>query len=82
MILSFFFQGIGKGLPSLVLASARQIIFLFPALLFLPRMFGVTGLWAAFPIADGLSFVLTIVWTGMEFRRQGMHFRVRYKQGI
>ena len=82
VILSFFFQGIGKGLPSLVLASARQIIFLFPALLLLPRMFGVTGLWAAFPIADGLSFVLTIVWTGMEFRRQGMHFRVRYKQGI
>lgn len=81
MVLSFFFQGIGKGLPSLVLASARQIVFLFPALLALPAMFGVTGLWAAFPVADGLSFILTVVWTGIEFHRQGMHIRLRYRQG-
>ncbi len=78
MILSFFFQGIGKGLPSLVLASARQVIFLLPCLLILPRMFGLTGLWMAFPIADVLSIILTLIWTGIEFRRQGIRFRLRY----
>jgi len=78
MVLSFFFQGIGKGLPSLVLASARQVIFLLPALLIFPRMFGLAGLWAAFPASDVLSVILTLIWTSIEFRRQGIRFRLRY----
>ena len=78
MILSFFFQGIGKGVPSMVLASARQIIFLLPSLLILPRMFGLTGLWVAFPVADALSIILTLIWTNVEFRKQGIRFRLRY----
>ena len=78
MILGSFFQGIGKGLPSLVLASARQIIFLLPALLILPRIFGLAGLWAAFPVADALSLILSLVWASIEFRRQGLRFQLRY----
>lgn len=74
IVTTFFFQGIGKGLPSLVLACARQVIFLVPALLILPRIFGLIGLWVAFPVADGLSIVLTLFWTSIEFRRQGIHF--------
>jgi putative MATE family efflux protein len=80
MILSHFFQGIGKGLPSLVLASARQIIFLLPLLLIFPRIFGLTGLWISFPISDVLSIVLTLTWTSIEFRRQGIKFRLRYQR--
>jgi len=78
MVLSFFFQGIGRGFPSLVLASARQIIFLLPGLLIFPRLFGLTGVWMSFPIADVLSLILTLIWTGIEFRRQGIRFRLRY----
>jgi len=78
MILSSFFQGIGKGIPSMVLASARQILFLLPALLILPRIFGLTGVWASFPVADSLAVILTLVWTGIEFHRQGIRFRLRY----
>ena len=74
IVTTFFFQGIGKGLPSLVLACARQVIFLVPALLILPRIFGLIGLWVAFPVADGLSIVLTLFWTSIEFRRQGIRF--------
>jgi len=81
MVVTFFFQGIGKGLPSLVLASARQVIFLIPGLLILPRMFGLTGLWVAFPVADALSIILTLTWTSIEFRRQGISFRLRYAKG-
>ena len=77
---TFFFQGIGKGLPSAVLASARQVLFLLPALFILPPLFGLTGLWATFPVADGLSTVLTLVWTGIQFRKMGIPFRLRYKQ--
>ena len=78
MVITFFFQGIGKGLPSLVMAASRQLIFLVPALLILPRLFDLVGLWAAFPVADGLSIVLTIIWTYIEFRKQGIRFRFRY----
>jgi len=76
-ILSFFFQGIGRGLPALVVASSA-FIFRLPALLILPRIFGLTGLWVAFPVADALSVVLALIWTSNEFRRQGIRFRLRY----
>jgi len=78
MILSFFFQGVGRGLPALVLASARQIIFLLPVLLIFPELFGLAGVWASFPTADILSTTATMVWAGIEFRRQGIPFRLRY----
>jgi len=79
MILTFFFQGIGKSLPSIVLASARQIVFLFPALLILNSLIGLNGIWAAFPVADILAFILAIIWAGIEFRRLEIPFRLRYK---
>ena len=78
ILVSFFFQGIGKAIPSLILASARQVIFLIPGLLILPRLFGVVGLWAAFPVADVLSMLLTLIWIGIEFRNQGMALQLRY----
>ena len=76
--LSAFFQGLGRGIPSLVLTSARQIIFLLPALLILTRYFGLTGLWASFPTADGLAITLCLVWTTYEFRRLKIPFKLRY----
>jgi len=76
---TFFFQGIGRGLPSLVLAVSRQVIFLLPLLFILPRFFGLIGLWATFPVADGLSIILTIIWVTTEFRRLGIPFRWRYQ---
>ncbi len=78
IIVSFFFQGIGKAIPSLILASARQVIFLIPALLILPRLCGVVGLWIAFPVADLLSILFTLIWIGIEFRNQGLPFQLRY----
>lgn len=77
-VLTFFFQGIGKGFPSLVVASSRGLIFLVPALLILPRLFGLVGLWVAFPVADALSIMLTLVWTVIEFRKQGIKLSLRY----
>jgi Na+-driven multidrug efflux pump len=77
IIAGFFFQGIGKGAAALIVVSARQIIFMIPGLLILPRLFGLTGLWAAFPVADGLSILLTLIWTAVEFRKQEIRFHLR-----
>ena len=78
MTLAMFFQGIGKGLAALVMASARDVILLIPSVLILPRIFGLTGLWVARPVADGLSIIVTLSWAIIEFRRQGIPFRLRY----
>lgn len=43
-----------------VMALSRQGIFYIPAILILPRMFDITGIALAQPVADILSFVLTI----------------------
>jgi putative MATE family efflux protein len=75
--LSSFFQGIGKPIPALVIASSRQLIFLIPCLLIIPSIFGLTGLWAAYPVADVLSLALTLVWTGITFRSLKIPFRLR-----
>jgi len=82
MILSFFFQGVGKGFPALVLASARQIIFLLPGLLIFPQLLGLTGVWVAFPVADTLAATATVIWAVIEFRRQGIQFRLRYAETV
>jgi len=74
----FFFQGIGRGLPSLVLASARQVLFLLPCLFIFPRIYGLTGLWISFPVADGLSVILTLIWMGIQFRKLGIPIRWKY----
>jgi Na+-driven multidrug efflux pump len=75
--LSAFFQGIGKAISSLIVSSSRSIIFLIPCLLIMPSIFGLAGLWAAYPVADALSVVLTLAWTGITFRSLEIPFRLR-----
>ena len=66
-----FFQAIGKGLPSLLLSMLRQFILYVPLLFFLPRFLGLSGIWAATPIADFLAFTITLSLVLREFRIQG-----------
>jgi len=77
-VLSAFFQGLGRGAASLILASSRQIIFLIPAILILPRLFNEVGLWASFPTADLCAITLTLAWAAYEYRHLGIRFRLRH----
>src|SRR5690554_2602861 len=52
LILSAYFQAIGRAGPALFLALTKQGIFLIPLVLILPLYFGIHGIWMAFPIAD------------------------------
>lgn len=72
MVPGFFFQGIGKGLPAIVLVAAQSLVFLLLPVLVLPGLLGVTGLWLSFATADALGLVLGLGWMGLEFRRQGI----------
>ena len=54
-------QSIGYGFRASLVAMGRQGLFLIPALLILPKLFGILGLQMAQPIADMLTFVLATV---------------------
>jgi len=69
MVGSVTFQAIGKAVPAFITAISRNILFFLPAILILPRFFGLDGVWASFPIADSLSFVLTLLLVLPQLRR-------------
>lgn len=52
LIISAYYQAIGKALPALLLALTKQGFFLIPLVLILPMYLGLNGIWMAFPIAD------------------------------
>ncbi len=54
-------QSIGYRFRASLVAMGRQGLFLIPALLILPKLFGILGLQMAQPIADMLTFVLATV---------------------
>jgi len=73
MVSSVVFQAIGKVIPTIILSTSRQILFLIPLVLILPRYFGIDGVWLSFPIADTLSFIIALAMViplMREFKRQ------------
>jgi putative MATE family efflux protein len=62
------FQAIGKAVHSIILSITRRAIFLIPLLFILPRVMHIAGVWAAFPISDGLSFLLTATLLLLQLR--------------
>ena len=56
-----FFQSIGFSHKAIFLSLTRQIIFLIPCLLIIPRFMGLDGVWWSLPISDLASVVLSFV---------------------
>lgn len=69
MVGSVVFQAIGKAVPAFIIAISRNVLFFLPAVLILPRFLGLNGVWASFPVADSLSFVLTVLLVLPQVRR-------------
>ncbi len=69
IVISNFFQSIGKAKMSIFLSLTRQFIFLIPAILVLPVFWGLNGAWASMPVSDGLSSIVSFV-TFMVFYRK------------
>ena len=51
-------EGLGKGIPSLVISLCRYIIIIIPAAFFLGRLAGPVGVWNAFWIAEAATAVI------------------------
>ena len=61
IVISGYFQSIGQAKKSIILSLSRQIIFLIPSILILPRLLGLNGVWAATPVSDFLASMLAFI---------------------
>jgi putative MATE family efflux protein len=61
MVGSLTFQSIGKAVQSFITAISRPFLFLIPLIFTLPQHLDVDGVWLAFPISDGLTFIMTVI---------------------
>ena len=59
IMLSTLFQAVGRGLHSLIVSLMRQLVVLLPAAWLLAKL-GLSFVWWAFPIAEGVSLVVSI----------------------
>jgi len=63
-----YFQAVGKPKQAMLLMVSRQILVLIPAVLLLPRFFGLDGVWLALPTSDFLACLITGTFIFFELR--------------
>lgn len=68
MVITNFFQSIGKAKVSIFLSLSRQLIFLVPALMVLPKVMGLDGVWLAMPLSDAIAAIMAygMLWMYMK----------------
>lgn len=69
MVITGFFQSIGKAKISMFLSLSRQMLFLLPLLIVLPPILGVDGIWCSLPTADTISAILAGVMMVIYMRK-------------
>lgn len=73
MVSNNFFQSIGKARIAIFLSTNRQLLFLIPCLLVLPRYYGADGIWWSLPISDMISVfvvLVMIIYQLREFKKE------------
>lgn len=68
IVSSNYFQATGKPKRAAVLGLSRQVLILIPAIMILPRFFGLDGVWAAGPVSDLVASVLTAIFLISDLR--------------
>lgn len=63
-----FFQSLGMAGKAIFLSLTRQIIFMIPLIYLLPPLWGLNGVWSAFPIADTVATGVTIAMLYYQIR--------------
>lgn len=66
-----FFQAIGKSGKSAILSLSRQILLYVPSLIIFGNIFGVKGVLVACPVADGIAFLIAVVFITIELKKLG-----------
>ena len=61
IVVTSFFQSIGKAKVSMFLSLSRQLLFLVPALAIFSEIWGLWGIWSAMPFSDAISAIVAAV---------------------
>jgi len=61
IVTSNYFQAIGQPHIATFMTVMRQVVLLIPLLIFLPSVFGVTGVWLSAPISDFINGLVVLV---------------------
>lgn len=80
MVTTNFFQSIGMAGKAIFLSLSRQLLFLLPGLIFLPRFFdectrwdGSWGVWCAMPLSDLLASIVAAFMLAYQFKKFKAH---------
>ncbi|MDR2496765.1 MAG: MATE family efflux transporter [Tannerellaceae bacterium] len=76
MVVSAYFQSIGKAGRSIILSMTRQVVFLIPILLILPNYLGITGVWVSMTISDFASVILAFILLAMELKKNKQDYNI------
>ena len=66
-------EGLGKGIPSLIISMCRYVLVIIPMAFALSRILGVTGVWHAFWMTEIVTSVfayLDFVWISKRMSAQ------------
>ena len=74
IVIQNFFQSIGKPKISIFLSLTRQLLFLIPFLLILPRYFQVDGVWASMAASDLLACIVAVGTAIYMIKHLNKHF--------
>ncbi|OQA88687.1 MAG: Multidrug export protein MepA [Lentisphaerae bacterium ADurb.Bin242] len=69
ILVSQYFQSIGRAPVSLFIAMTRQIVFQIPLVLILPQFFGYSGVLFSGPVGDTLAFFVAFFLMKRELQR-------------
>lgn len=61
IVLSTYFQSLGRGSISLVISFARQLILLLPIAFILSKVIGLPGVWIAFPTSEIIALIIALI---------------------
>lgn len=81
-VAGIYLQAIGKPVKSAIVSLSRQIVFLVPASIIIPKFLGVEGVLWAGPVADGLAFILALVLVVLEIRHLNESHKALNVEGL
>lgn len=68
-IFSGYFTAIGKPAPAAVISGSKGILFVGAAIVLLPKVFGISGIWLTIPLAEALTLLLSTALLYRHFKQ-------------
>jgi putative MATE family efflux protein len=61
------FPAVDKGLPAMIIGTARQLVFYLPVMLIVPKLVGIAGIYYGSLAIDTVILLWTLFWVKKEF---------------